>query len=288
MQRSMALATCFIEMSNSADPEDVIEKAADGLYQIWNSNNRPYMRAIFGNAKNSQMAGVFRTVDEISSLFSQRATSTALFTHFTGKGQYFANVFNSLFYVDEGKAVELAQNFLHRDRYVAVVLEPYGEDDIVVDSSDTEYHGKTFQGTVNTAVDLAEVDEEFLSDILVLPDTSGVLDYTLDNGMRVVQMPYGTAPLVSMNLAFQGGEINEPTLGLADFTNQFTNFYPAGDGTCRLCLAGTWQGSWGTERQTLGITGSSANADGLLYLLRSRAGKRLSQRSETSATTTMP
>ena len=145
-------ATCFIEMSNSADPEAIIEKAADGLYQMWNFNNRPYMRAIFGNAKNSQMAGVFRTVDEISSLFSQRATSTALFTHFTGKGQYFANVFNSLFQVDEGKAVELAQTFLNRDRYVAAVLEPYGEDDIVVDSSDAAYHGKTFEGTVNTVV----------------------------------------------------------------------------------------------------------------------------------------
>ena len=263
-------ATCFIEMANSADPEAIIEKAADGLYQMWNMNNRPYMRAIFGNAKNSQMAGVFRTVDEISSLFSQRATSTALFTHFTGKGQYFANVFNSLFQVDEGKAVELARDFLHRDRYVAAVLEPYGEDDIVVDSSDAAYHGKTFEGTVNTVVDLAEVDEAFLSDLLVLPDTSGVLDYTLDNGLRVVQMPYGTAPLVSMNMTFEGGGLNEPSLGLASFTNQFTNFYPSGDGNSPLRLAGTWAGSWGNENQSLGITGSSANVDGLLYLLRSR------------------
>ena len=263
-------ATCFIEMSSSADPEAVIEKAADGLYQMWNFNNRPYMRAIFGNAKNSQMAGVFRTVDEISSLFSQRATSTALFTHFTGKGQYFANVFNSLFQVDEGKAVELAQTFLNRDRYVAAVLEPYGEDDIVVDSSDAAYHGKTFEGTVNTVVDLAEVDEDFLSNLLVLPETEGVLEYTLDNGLKVVQMPYGTAPLISMSMAFEGGAMNEPTLGLAGFTNQFTNFYPSGDGNSPLRLAGTWSGSWGDESQTLGITGSSANVDGLLYLLRSR------------------
>ena len=263
-------ATCFIEMASSADAEDTIEKAADGLYQMWNMNNRPYLRAIFGNAKNAQMAQVFRTVDEISSLFSQRATSTALFTHFTGKGQYFANVFNSLYHVDEGKAVELARNFLHRDRYVAVVLEPYGEDDIVTDSSDAAYHGKTFEGTVNTLVDLNQVDEAFLSDLLVLPDTSGVLDYTLENGLRVVQMPYGTAPLVSMNMIFNGGELNEPALGLADFTNQFTNFYPSGDGNSPLRLAGTWSGGSGSETQTLGITGSSANVDGLLYLLRSR------------------
>lgn len=263
-------ATCFIEMSNSADAEDVIEKAADGLYQMWNMNNRPYLRAIFGNAKNQQMAQVFRTVDEISSLFSQRATATAMFTHFTGKGQYFANVFNSLYHVDEGKAVELARNFLHRDRFVAVVLEPYGEDDIVTDSSDAEYHGKTFQGTVNTMVELESVDEKYLSDLLVLPDTSAVIEYTLDNGLRVVQMPYGTAPLLSVSMAFDGGELNEPTLGLADFTNRFTNFYPAGDGNSPLRLAGTWSGGSGMENQSLGITGSSKNMDGLLYLLRSR------------------
>ena len=73
---------------------------------------------------------MFRTVDEISSLFSQRATSTALFTHFTGKGQYFANVFNSLFQVDEGK---LAAGHAHARGAVKmpgdpVACEPLGKE----------------------------------------------------------------------------------------------------------------------------------------------------------------
>ena len=73
----------------------------------------------------------------------------------------------------------------------------------MANSSDTEYHGKTFQGTVNMVVDLAEVDEEFLSDILVLPDTLGCWTTPWTTGCEWCRCPM-TAPLVSMNLAFQG------------------------------------------------------------------------------------
>jgi zinc protease len=262
--------TCFIEMADSADAEDVIEKAVDGLYQMWNINNRYWQRYVFSDAKNQQMAGIFRSVEEVASLFSARATSSALFTHFTGNGQYFGTNFEWLRGVDEGQAAQLAERYLNRDRYVAVVLEPYGEDDITIDSSDASYVGRPFEGTNNTMIDLDSVDQELLASLTMVPNLEELQDYTIENGMRVIMLPYGTAPVARAYMTFEGGDLHEPQLGLETFSLQFTDFYPAGDGNAPLRLAGAWLGGFGPTSVGLGIEGSSANIESQLYLLRAR------------------
>jgi len=262
--------TCFIEMSGSADAEDVIEKAVDGLYQMWNINNRYWQRYVFADAKNQQMAGIFRSVEEVASLFSARATESALFTHFTGNGQYFGTNFEWLRGVDEGQAAQLAERYLNRDRYVAVVLEPYGEDDITIDSSDASYVGRPFEGTNNTIIDLESVDQELLASLTMVPDLENLEDYTLENGMRIIMLPYGTAPVARAYMTFEGGDLHEPQMGLETFTMQYTDFYPSGDGNAPLRLAGTWLSGFGQTSVGLGIEGSSANMESQLYLLRAR------------------
>lgn len=215
------------------------------------------------------MAGVFRSVESVSSVGAGRATETAEFVHFTGDPMFYSRQFEWLNEVDVHDGTAFAQKYLTRERAVVVVLEPYTDEDIVVDSSDAVYKGAVRQADVASMIDLSEVDADMLKGIMVPPNLGNVKEITLANGLNVVLMPYGTAPLVRAHMVFNGGGMTEPRPGLHDFTMDYLDSSLAGQDYDPLRFAGSWEGAPGYTSWRNGIVGSSANLDGLLFLLRS-------------------
>ncbi len=258
-------AMCFIEMDEDDDPEEIREKALDGLYHMWDLNNRPVMDYLYDYGKSSQMAYIFRSVESVSSIGGGRAADTANFTHFTGDPLYYSRQFEWLSTVTAHDAAKFAEKYLNRDRAVAVVIEPYDEGDISLDSSDAIYKGAVRQAETASMIDLSEVDAEYLRGVMSLPDLSAIREFDLDNGMHVVLLPYGTAPLAQVSIIFEGGSYREPAFGLDEYTWEWMQSDYNED---PLRLAGSWVRGPADTYSTLGITGSSGNVDAMIYMTR--------------------
>jgi len=258
-------AMCFIEMSEDDDPEEIREKALDGLYHMWDLNNRPVMDFLYDYGKSAQMASIFQSVEIVSSIGNGRAAETANFTHFTGDPLYYSRQFEWLNTVTAHDAAKFAEKYLNRDRAVAVVIEPYDEGDISLDSSDAIYKGAVRQAETASMIDLSEVDAEYLKGLMSPPDLSSIREFDLDNGMHVVMLPYGTAPLAQVSVVFKGGSYREPAFGLNEYTFQWLQSDYTDD---PLRIAGNWAGGTSTTHSYVGMSGSSANIDAMIYMTR--------------------
>ncbi|MCB9758725.1 MAG: insulinase family protein [Alphaproteobacteria bacterium] len=271
-------AMCFIEIGADRDPEEVAEDALDGLYELWDVNNKPFQTYIFGLSRYASMAQIFRSVEVVSSIGAGRATDTAQFVHFTGDPMYYSRMFEWISTINVHDATAFAQKYLTRDRAVTVVLEPYEDEDILIDSSDAIYKGAVREAETVSMIDLSEVESDTLEGIMVPPNLSDLKEYTLPNGLDVVMMPYGSAPLVRAHLVLDGGEWVEPKPGVNYMTFRWLEEDMAGQvqdinnpqiGLDPLRVAGTWSHDLGNDYQnSFGVVGSSANLDAMLYLLR--------------------
>ncbi len=266
------IASCYIEVGSGKDPEAVLDDGLDGLYHQWNVNDRilyaDYYTAL---SKYQNMSYLFNSVETIASLFSERGASAAVFTHFTGDPAYFSRSIEELNAVDASRIADLAEKYLNRQRVVSVILEPYEEGDILIDSSDQSYKGRPYEGVVETQLDLDAVDADLLSEITLLPDLDNLSEFDLDNGLHVVLFPHGEAPIVRAQLLFDGGWLQEPVQGLADFSWDYTDHYLDGGDNTPLRMAGNWLNGYSDAGATLGVSGSSANLEGLLWMLRTQA-----------------
>ncbi|MEY3214760.1 MAG: hypothetical protein RIT28_5241, partial [Pseudomonadota bacterium] len=260
-------AMCFIEIGAGQDPIKVAEKALDGLFMVWAADQLQFQRIAYEQARYDTMAYYFRSVESVSSVGSGRATDTAEFVHFTGDARYYSKMFEWLQAVDVSKARDFAMKYLTRERAVTVVLEPYDDDDIVTDSSDAVYKGAVRQADTITMIDPAEINADLLKGIMVPPKLTDMKEYTLQNGLRVVVMPYGSAPLARVHLVANGGSLTEPVPGLAQMVDYGLGFQlgPLED---PLRYAGGWEIASSSVDWRQGLVGSSANIDGLLYMLR--------------------
>ena len=264
-------AICYTEMSDAADAPDKLEDMLDGLYKMWEISDsetiRTWQKILFDNSRMAQMAYTFRTVEIVSSIGNGRAAETANFTHFTGDPLYYSRSFENLNNVDMKEVREFAQKYLNRDRAAAVVVEPYGEDDVVLDSSDAIYKGAVRRETTYSMVDLSEVNAEMLTGIMSPPNLTEMREFELDNGLNVVLVPYGEAPVLQVAAFFQSSPWDEPIEGLDQFTHSNLDY----DYYSALPLAGSYFAGVNADGfRWQGVNGSSANFDGLVWLLRKR------------------
>jgi zinc protease len=264
-------AMCAIELTHDADPEKIIKKAADGLYQLWDPEMRRFQEQYYSRASLQVMANVFRSADDVATLFSSRGTEAALFTHFTGSSAYYSTSFGWLGAIDGQQAAMLANTYLTRDRYVAVVLEPFDDEEDPGLADEGGYTGHPREPATDTVIDLDSVDAAVIEQLTVEPDLSALRDFRLDNGLRVVLYPYGTVPIARTALVVRGGDLHEPVPGLDNFAWSQTASSPSElevpMDEAPLRIGGSWE-DWQTrDMRVLEVNGSSANLEAQLWLM---------------------
>jgi len=266
-------ALCAIELKHDADPEKVIKRAADGLYQLWDPQTRRFQDRYYNLASMHLMARIFRSADEVATLFGGRSSDTALFTHFTGSSSYYSTSFNWLGAVNGQDAAQLAHRYLNRDRYVAVVIEPFDEGSAGW-SADEGYTGHPREAVTDTVLDQERIDGELVEALTVEPDLGELRDLRLDNGLRLLILPYGSVPIARTALAVRGGALHEPAPGLDRLAWDLASSEPAGLEVeleeAPLRIGGEWQDFQHGDMRVLQVNGSSANLETQLWLLRQR------------------
>lgn len=271
-------AMCIIELGEGDDGVKIAGKALDGLYRVWTNYEDEISRRVqkyyLDYGKFQIMASTFQQVDLIASLFSDRVTNAAMFTHYTGDLQFYSRTFERIPKISTDQIQKFAQKYFNRERAVAVVMEPYEEGDLIVDSSDAGYRGARREDRVESIIPTEKLTPDFIAKTVIPPDLSKIQQRTLPNGMKVVVMPYTTGPLLQAQLSFGGG--TDSTDDGASFfaASMWDNesFNPINDA---LRLAGFDGFNFGALHTSFEIAASAANVEDSLYLLRERVDKMM-------------
>ncbi len=273
---------CFMGITESAPGERMAEVLIDQLPEMWNpelmqiSQYRSSYENSFSLAKMGLMSSTLLSLDRVAGLYGARATDIAMHAHFTGSPTYHTDTMAEMADFEVTDAMDYARTYMRRDRAAMVVLNPIPEDERTLDSSESDYAGATAENDlVVSAMDPDSITPEFIASQVDLPDFDLMVEETLPNGLRVVVMPHGEAPLVEAQLITRGGSaldmVNMDGWAegfLADAGNEYNAMgRPVLD---PLRIAGSWNDSGTDQYSSLGLRGPSGNVDGALYMLRTR------------------
>lgn len=216
---------CLAEVkSKRVRKEDVLDAMLDQVSVLWSADEVVRMSLNNGlqATKNGQLANALLTLDNIVSIFGGRADTIGTYTHLTGSAEYYNDTLNKLGQINLGKMVTLASTYLKRDRAGRLIVNPLPKDDVDKSNSSSGYVGASASDDqVESSDDLARVTPDAIRAAYVHPDVSKATDVRLSNGMRVVILPHGEAPIVNVSLVLGGGTLTEGN-AITDFVSSFT------------------------------------------------------------------
>ena len=247
---------CAREVPDGVDPDRFLKKvlpwrpyASDGDARSW---ERWRTLSLIKN-----LHGVLEEAEQQISPFDS-GSDAALYSHFRGEPSFILGTLDSWASADRAAVEGVMQRYLTADRAVPVLLVP----------ADAVAAG---------AVAVERANERTTAEgRLVAPKVAvtlpGLRDFTLENGLRVVILPYGGIPFVRATLAFRGGPAVEPKPGVDVLAEAMARpeIYNKQEGVSQAALIFGWGGStfrW-ADTQGIGFAGPTGNLDALLYLLR--------------------
>ncbi len=267
-----AAAICFIEIAAEDDPAKMVERALNGLYTMWATDEMwaQFQDYLFSYSQQANMAYFLQSVDEVTDIFSGRAANVSDFVHFTGDPQYYSRQIEWNAKVNPDQVRDFARKYLERKRAVAVHLKPYDEGDLTLDGSDSAYRGQSRDASVLTIFKPSDVTESVINETIVVPDTKTIVQETLPNGMKLVIMPHGTGPIVRGTILVSGGS-GSADMNLQQATFALNNWnWPHYRAVDPLRVAGD-DGTISTDL-TMRLVASAAagNVEDLAYIMRYR------------------
>ena len=282
---------CYIEPSSeySYTPERLAEKAADALYLQWdrevfkNEVYRGFMEWNFQQARNYRMSGILNSVDEVAALYG-RATATAMDAHFSGDVRYFSRAMNQANSLDGMFPVqEFARKWITRDRMVTIIVEPMDEEERVrmeaaarsgESSAGPSYSGASRDDALSTLFSMDDMKGDKLAAQVITPNLDKGRQFKMDNGMSVVVLPHGDAPLVRAQLFLGGNSSTSNPGGLSSFAHALhLRGTKIPDSEQMMAIAGSYgEGSVGYGRILQG-SGASGNLDAILSRIRKETGE---------------
>ena len=208
---------CFAEITEDADAEQMVERMLDQLSQAWNPEMlaNPIMRQMRENSfallRMGGLQYVLSSLDRVYGLYGARATDIAMYAHHTGSHRFHSDTMNEQSDLDFDSAVLFARQWITRDRAAAVVLNPLPEEDLVLDNSESDYHGAgQSEDRVVSSLDPESITADLIHEEVRLPDFDKMIDTTLDNGLRVIVLPHGEVPWMTARVFAAGGTDTDP------------------------------------------------------------------------------
>ncbi|MEC8191573.1 MAG: insulinase family protein [Myxococcota bacterium] len=278
---------CYIEPAEGYKGERLADKAADALYLQWDREvykseiYRGFMDYSFNQAKMNGMTSILNSVDEVAALYG-RATATAMDAHFTGDVRYFSRSMNDINNVTGMFPVqEFARKWLTRDRMVTIIVEPMDKEErermeAAAESGggSQDYHATSRDDKMKTLFAMGDMTGEQLANQVVKPDLEKGRTVTLENGLNVIMLPHGEAPIVRAALLVNGNSNTGSIAGMDMFAESMSLRGTKLEATERmLAIAGYYsEGSSGHGR-VLQAGGASGNLDAVLSRIRRETGE---------------
>ncbi len=279
-QEQATVITCFAEPPEGWTPEKTIRVIGDSLFSAWDPdlmNYKATRRRIthsISQGIGAARGDVLRSVDPIALAGDTRDAAKLLFTHFTGNPRYYSAQWGLLNNVALPRAQEYIRDYMTRDRMAAVIVEPLDEEERArraaagVGGEATAYHGAQADDQYNLTFDLESLTPEVIREQMIVPDQKTIHEFTLDNGLRVAVVPYGSAPLVQVGMLLGGdSSLSDPPY-LNSFAESLTSrgdWQPADD---LAQVAGSYGETTAGDWKLLRADGVSGNLDFILRRVR--------------------
>ncbi|MEZ4234871.1 MAG: insulinase family protein [Myxococcota bacterium] len=285
---------CIAELKDEKlDPLRIRDKILNQFAEMWNRENistqtiqSQLYNASLTRAKMELMSSLLLDIDVFAQEFGGRGESITPHIHYTNSVMATSEGMEQVMAIDANTIADLAYNYLKRDRAATVILEPLPEEDIDIGSENSTYQGANATDQVlKSADDLSAVTDEQIADSYVLPNLDSIQDFQLPNGMRVVVLEHGEAPLVEASLVLRRDLSKDPA-GMLDFAARFARgpgndalpiaarqnytVYPSiGAGSVPFSLPFNLEpGNITGNSIRMGIRAPAGNLDGALWLLR--------------------
>ncbi|MCB9779496.1 MAG: insulinase family protein [Alphaproteobacteria bacterium] len=280
VDKRATVVMCMVEKGGLAKyPADrLVDKVADALYLQW-APIEPIVKRFYDNnfaqARLSYMSSVLSQTDNVASLYG-RSFFVSQHAHYTGSASFFSDTIQSYNTVQLEPVRELAKKYITRDRMAAMIIEPMDEEErerLEAGSSEADQENEVsgeHRAKDDKSRQLFDTDAltpEAIRAVTVVPDRAKMRELTLDNGLQVVIMDHGEAPLVKVGLQVYGGNADAPAYGLDSFANALhsTAVRSRQDpSTNPLAIAGYV----GKDSNEVYASGSAGNLDALLHKMR--------------------
>ncbi len=280
IDKQATILMCMVEKGSISKmtPEQILDKVGDALYLQWqpiDEISKRFIEGAFQRARLGYMSNVLNSTDNVASL-GGRATIISSYAHYTGRPTYFSDTIASYNQVQLDPIRELAQKYITRDRMVGMVIEPMDEEERErLEANATEADKENNVASEHRAKDDRSrqlFDTEFLTpenikSVVVVPDKEHIEEFTMDNGLKVLIMNHGEAPLVKVGLQVTGSDAMAPIYGLDWLAEEM---YTTGKTSAQdpsqdpLAVAGMVY----KDSDLVYASGSSGNLDALLYKAR--------------------
>jgi zinc protease len=264
---------CALPLTTAdVNPDQIAQRAADQIAGMTNPELSQYLDIELSQVRMSQLADILRSLDLFSEVGEgSRATTIAHWAHFTGSHTYHSDAMNEVMKVNATSIKDYAYKYLKRERMVNVFLKPLPKDKLAMDAAQSTTYVAAQGGddVLRSTIDPKMITPEVIKDFTITPNIDLIIDKKLPNGLRIVALSHGEAPLVEAGLVFGGGTATAP-LGMDNFADEFsrTVWNDSGRRSDPLRIAGTW-GFKKTDNYSYDyIQSSSGNLDGALWLLR--------------------
>ena len=282
-QKANTNVLCFATITEKADPDEAVENMLDQLAEMWN----PEMLAIpeikkqienqFAITRLQQLQLTLASLDRVSGLRGARATDIADFAHHTGNPRYHSEIMTEVGKLNYDSMVQFISSWLTRSRAAAVVLNPIPDEDLVLDSSESDYHGAgATEDRVVSTIDPDDITEELIIEETDIIDLEKREEFKLKNGMRVVLLKHGEVPWMSASVVASGGNRTD-TIGMDSMVSIFTDdprFEVDERSRLRelepMRFAGAWNDYRTDNYSVMGIDAPAGNSEQAFWMLRQR------------------
>jgi predicted Zn-dependent peptidase len=274
-----SLLVCAAQLKDGQEiaGERIAGRIVDQLSYVTDVNNRLEVDAAFGAGQQALYAEALASLDDLGGLYGSRSYWFSSGLHFAGKPMYWSQRMGDVGRATAQDAINLVASHVSRLRARMVQIDPdpgstllprlavREERDRDALAARPPYWNALATQAAPAAVPSARVDAARIEAALQGLGPDQVAEATLPNGMRVVVVPLGEAPVVHARLVAGIGRVNDPTPNLEHtWAGKMTAFHrePAEP------IAGAWYAWLGDSVQVLGLRASTDNLDGALFLLR--------------------
>ncbi len=275
--REGSVLFCFVEKGaiSKKSAEDLLDDIEDALFLQTAPVDQIFKKFIDNNLAYSRlqsMSQVLNMTDNIASLYG-RSFYVANHTHYTGLPTFFSDNIAWSQQLDLQAIRSYGEKYITRDRMARLIIEPMDEEDrerLEASAAKADEDNKVVDehrskdDRSRQLFDTAALTPDAIKAVTVVPDVEEMKEFTLDNGLQVVIMNHGEAPLVKIGLRVRGGDEVAPEYGMDSLAEAL---YSTADAE--------WQDRTTDELQVAGMayrsqnevyaSGSSGNVESLLH-----------------------
>ncbi len=218
-----SILMCMVEQGalSKDTPERLLDKVADALYmqtQPIDAVFKPFYDRSLQQARLGAMADVLGQTDNVASLYG-RSFFVSQHAHYTGSPRFFSETITGYNTMDMEAARQLAGKYITRDRMARMIIEPIDEEErerLEAGASEADKDNKVAgehrakDDRSRQLFDPSVLTPEAIKGVTVVPDLSKAKIFKLDNGLEVVVMNHGEAPLVKVGLEVRGDDSSSP------------------------------------------------------------------------------